>query len=94
MVQPVKQPPGTRTYHVGRSVSLSLPLPAPQLPANAFWKAVGYGSTAWVSAIHMGDPDAVLGSWLGPGLALAFAGIWGMKQEIEYLCFCVPLPFK
>lgn len=51
------------------------------------------GSSPWVAAPHMGEPDWVLGFWLHSGSALVDAGIWDMKWQMEDLCFLL-LPFK
>lgn len=53
-----------------------------------------------VPTAHVGEQNAVLGSWIWPGQALANAPVWGVNQEMEsiFLCaflFCsVTLPFK
>lgn len=45
---------------------------------------VGDGPRTWVSAIRVGDPGWVLGSWLWPGLFLSVVGVQ-VKQWVEDL---------
>lgn len=49
-----------------------------QQPANVPGK-VDHDPKTWAPTTHVGDQDGVLGSWLGPGSALAVVAIWRVK---------------
>lgn len=54
-----------------------------QLPSNAYLRQQVGGLGPWVSDIHMGGLDGVLGSglWLGP--ALVDERTWGVNLQID-----------
>lgn len=49
----------------------------PQVLVNAPENAVEDGSSAWIPATHVGDPDRVPESWLQLHLNVATVIIWG-----------------
>lgn len=54
-----------------------------QLHANAYMRVNSDGTSTWVPATHMGDPDWVPSSWFQPGPDLAVVSIWGVSQQIR-----------
>lgn len=38
----------------------------------------------WATAVHVGDKEEALGSWLWPDPAVAFADIWVLNQQMRY----------
>lgn len=73
----------------------AVPLPI-QIPAKG--KAAEDDPSAWASAIHVGNPDETVGSWLGSGPESAIPVIWGVNQWIQdlspSLSFSSALTFK
>lgn len=52
--------------------------------ADAPWKAAEHGLSVWASAVCVGDPRAVSGSWFQPGPVVLVA-IWGVNQPMEII---------
>lgn len=47
------------------------------------------GPTTWVPAIHVGDTDGIMGSWLQPRLAFSVGEFQGEPMEGRSLSFCL-----
>lgn len=62
-----------------------------QLPGVHLGEKVDDDASTWGLAAHRGDPDAVPGSLLQPGPALAGGGIWGLNQQVEDFSLSLPL---
>lgn len=63
------------------AVAPPLQLPAHAHPGRQWVIAPG----TWAPAIHVGDLDGVLGSYLSPSPAPAVAGIRGVNQQVDHL---------
>lgn len=96
-VQYAKLPPATPVSDSEVMVYVPASLFSIQLYANVFWEAADDGLYTWGPAIHVGDTERGLGSWLWPALALLLQA-FGASQPVDRVSLsvsvCVALPFN
>lgn len=77
--------PTSHVVRLGLSPALLLPLILASVPPG---RQANHGSSTGVPAIHVGDLDWVVGSWLWLAPTLTLVSIWGVN---EYLKDALPL---
>lgn len=58
------------------------------------WETTGDSSNSWVLAVHVGDPDWVIGLWFWRGPALAVMNFWLVNQLMKNICLPLSLTSK
>lgn len=57
-----------------------------QPPDGTRHDAAGDGLSPWVPVTYVGNPDAVLGSWVWPAPVLAVVNLWGVSRRPLSVC--------